>query len=44
MKQLSVICLGYPKLAGGSITEFNNARTKVTGLGKVTLKGSAHLG
>jgi len=42
MKQLSVICLGNPKLAGGSITEIDEAWTTVRGVGEVTLTGSAH--
>jgi hypothetical protein len=43
MKQLSVICLGNPKLTGGSIIEIAKAKT-LTQVCEVTSTGSAPLG
>jgi len=41
---LSVICLGDTKLNGGSITEIDKAKTRITQVCKVTVTGSAPLG
>jgi len=44
MKQLSVICLGNPKLTGGSTTEIVEAKTVLTRVYNIPLTGSARLG
>jgi len=41
--QLSVTCLGNPKLTGGSITEIVEAKTTPTHVCKITLTGIAPL-
>jgi hypothetical protein len=39
-----MMCLGNPKRNGGSITEFVEAKTKITGVYEITLTDSASLG
>jgi len=39
-----VFCLENPKLTGGSITEFDEAKTMLTRVWEVSLTGSAPLG
>jgi len=41
---VSVICLGNPKLTGGSITEIADAKTALTRVHEIPLTGSAPLG
>jgi hypothetical protein len=43
MKQLSVICLGNPKLTVGSITEIVEAKTMLMQVHEITLTGGAPL-
>jgi hypothetical protein len=44
MKQLSVICLGNPKMTGSSTTKIVEAKTALLQVYEITLTGSAPLG
>jgi len=44
MKQLSVICLGNPKLTDGSVTEIVKTKMMLMQVYEITLTGSAPLG